>query len=258
MKKGSPPRTPPRKTSRFILREQHDLQEGITMTKVSSAENPNANKRVFGYIEVVFNALYLLTAAILGIYLLARANTLPQTLSGVMALVLAGGDAFHLVPRIMAAVTGSQARFQKALGTGKLVTSITMTAFYVLLWHIGLLLFKPAGTGVYTGILYGLAALRVLLCLFPQNKWLDDAPPVSWGIYRNLPFLIMGVMVAVLFGSHAQSVPALSLLWLAVALSFAFYIPVVLFSNANRKVGMLMLPKTCAYLWILFMFTQLA
>lgn len=227
------------------------------MTKVSSGENPNADKRVFGYVEVAFNALYLSAAAILGIYLLVRAKSLPQTLSGVMALVLAGGDAFHLVPRMMAAATGSQARFQKALGTGKLVTSVTMTVFYVLLWHIGLLLFKPAGTGIYTGILYGLAALRILLCFFPQNKWLDDAPPVSWGVYRNLPFLIMGIMVAVLFGSYAKSLPALSLLWLAVALSFAFYIPVVLFSNTNRKVGMLMLPKTCAYLWILFMFAQL-
>lgn len=213
------------------------------------------DRRVFGYVEVVFNALYLAVAAGLGIYILARAKTLPQTLAGIMALTLAGGDAFHLVPRMMAALTGAEQRYKKALGMGKLITSITMTAFYVLLWHIGALLFDHPGAGIYTGTLYSLAILRVLLCLFRQNRWLDDMPPVRWGIYRNLPFLLMGLQVAVLYASRAQG--ALHLVWLAIALSFAFYIPVVLFSNKNRKVGMLMLPKTLAYLWILIMFAQM-
>jgi hypothetical protein len=35
-------------------------------------------------------------------------------------------------------------------------------------------------------------------------------------------------------------------------LSFACYLPVVLFSNNNRLVGMLMIPKTLAYLWIVY------
>ena len=42
-------------------------------------------------------------------------------------------------------------------------------------------------------------------------------------------------------------------MWLAILLSFAFYLPVVLWSNQNPKVGILMLPKTCAYLWMLAM-----
>jgi hypothetical protein len=42
-------------------------------------------------------------------------------------------------------------------------------------------------------------------------------------------------------------------MWLAVALSFAFYIPVVLFADAVPAIGMLMIPKTCAYLWIVWM-----
>lgn len=39
----------------------------------------------------------------------------------------------------------------------------------------------------------------------------------------------------------------------AVLLSFGFYLPVVLWSNRQPKVGMLMLPKTCCYLWLLVM-----
>lgn len=39
-------------------------------------------------------------------------------------------------------------------------------------------------------------------------------------------------------------------LWLAVVISFACYIPVVLFADTIPPVGMLMIPKTCAYVWV--------
>ncbi len=38
-------------------------------------------------------------------------------------------------------------------------------------------------------------------------------------------------------------------MWLTITLSFAFYIPVVLWSDAYPLVGILMIPKTCAYVW---------
>lgn len=38
-------------------------------------------------------------------------------------------------------------------------------------------------------------------------------------------------------------------LWLMVVLSFACYLPVVLFADTVPAVGMLMIPKTCAYVW---------
>ena len=36
---------------------------------------------------------------------------------------------------------------------------------------------------------------------------------------------------------------------ITIVLSFAFYIPVVLFADTIPAVGMLMIPKTCAYVW---------
>lgn len=38
-------------------------------------------------------------------------------------------------------------------------------------------------------------------------------------------------------------------MWLTITLSFAFYIPVVLWSGTYPLVGILMIPKTCAYVW---------
>lgn len=40
---------------------------------------------------------------------------------------------------------------------------------------------------------------------------------------------------------------------LAIAPFFRFYIPVVLWGNTVSWVGMLMIPKTLAYVWIVFM-----
>lgn len=38
-------------------------------------------------------------------------------------------------------------------------------------------------------------------------------------------------------------------MWLTIVLSFGFNIPVVLWADAIPIIGMLMIPKTCAYVW---------
>jgi len=222
------------------------------LEKVHAVET-KAARRVSGYFEAVFDVVYLGLALAIGIYILRGATQQAQLLAGTMALVLAAGDAFHLVPRIAASIKGSEQGLQKALAFGKLVTSLTMTVFYVLLWHVGILMFSPANALGWTAVVYALAALRIALCLSKKNGWYDNKPPMNWAVYRNIPFLLLGIMVAVLFGVYAQNVLALRWMWLAIALSFAFYIPVILFANKYRMLGMLMIPKTCAYLWILFM-----
>ena len=35
----------------------------------------------------------------------------------------------------------------------------------------------------------------------------------------------------------------------AILISFGCYLPVTLFSKTKPKVGLLMIPKTCAYVW---------
>ncbi len=211
-------------------------------------------KRVFGMVEVVFDILYMLIAFVLGMILLMTGVESPErTLAGIMALVLVGGDAFHLVPRIIVIVKGEEEKYRRALGKGKQITSITMTIFYVILWMIGLEIFSPSNVELWTYTVYLLALVRIILCLLPKNRWEDRYPPVEWGIYRNIPFFIQGMIVAGLYFVHRNSVQGIGLMWLAIILSFAFYLPVVLWSNKNPKVGMLMLPKTCTYLWILFM-----
>ena len=51
-------------------------------------------------------------------------------------MTLCGGDAFHLVPRIIRAVRGTNDKIKRQLGIGLQVASITMTMFYILLMYI--------------------------------------------------------------------------------------------------------------------------
>ena len=172
-------------------------------------------------------------------------------LFGLMAVVLGAGDSFHLIPRALALCTTGLDNYTAALGMGKFITSITMTIFYVLLYYVWRARYKVEGRSKTTAVVYLLSALRILLCLFPQNKWLSADAPLSWGIYRNIPFALLGPLIIVLFYKSAKehNDRAFRWMWLTIVLSFGFYIPVVLWADVVPMIGMLMIPKTCAYVW---------
>lgn len=202
--------------------------------------------------ETAFDIVYLTTVITLGVLMIRRSNGREQfKVFGIMAVTLGVGDSFHLVPRAVALCTTGLASYTAALGFGKLVTSITMTIFYVLLYKVWQLRYHVEGRKELTAAVYVLAGLRIALCCFPQNAWFSAAPPVSWGIIRNVPFALLGLLVVVLFYKSAKQYDdhAFKYMWLTIVLSFACYIPVVLFAESIPAVGILMIPKTCAYVW---------
>lgn len=203
-------------------------------------------------LESVFDIVYLVTVVVLGITMLVKSAGRRQfALFGAMAVTLGCGDAFHLVPRIIALCTTGLQSYTVVLGIGKLITSITMTAFYVLLYYVWRSRYEIHDRQSLTVAVWILAIVRVLFCLMPQNEWTSPAAPLSWGILRNIPFTLLGMLVVVLFyrsAKHAQD-RDFRFLWLTVVLSFACYLPVVLFADTFPLVGMLMIPKTCAYIW---------
>lgn len=206
--------------------------------------------------ESIFDVCYLLTVISIGIKMIKTSEKGSQfKLFGVMAIVLGCGDAFHLVPRVYSMWTVGIENNPAALGFGEAVASITMTIFYVILFHIWEMRYNVKDDKGLKNSVYILAVIRILLCLFPQNDWFSANAPVSWGIYRNIPFAIMGLIIIVIFFKKAKEFNDTSFkyMWLAVTLSFGFYIPVVLFAKTIPVVGALMMPKTLAYVWVVFM-----
>lgn len=205
-----------------------------------------------GIMELIFDACYFATALTVGIILVTKGTSKYFKLFGIMAIVLATGDSFHLVPRVYSLLTDTMAQNAWALGFGQLVTSLTMTGFYVILYFIWELRAKPQKTTALRASIIGLAVLRIAICLLPQNDWFVADASLLFGILRNIPFAIMGIIIIVLCFIHSKKNNDKDYFYMAIAiiLSFAFYIPVVLWSSTFPTVGVLMIPKTIAYVWI--------
>ncbi len=203
-------------------------------------------------VETLFDAVYLVTVITLGIIMILKsAGRRQYWLFGIMAVVLGLGDSFHLIPRALALCTTGLENYTVALGAGKLITSVTMTVFYILLYYVWRNRYHITGKNGITAAVYLLSVLRIVLCLCPQNGWLRPNPPLAWGIYRNIPFALFGLLIIILFFQEARRKhdTAFQYMWLTIVLSFGFYIPVVLWADVIPMIGMLMIPKTCAYVW---------
>ena len=228
--------------------------------EVTSMKEKNYKPLMPDLMEAIFDAGYLIFDLIAGIlfFAFAKGNTL-FVLYGILTLTLCGGDAFHLVPRIIRAVRGSNDKIKKMLGRGLQISSITMTAFYIILMYVWKLTFPELSAPAAVEAMVWISALiRIMICILPQNNWCTEDGNMKLSVLRNAVFAVTGIGVIILYamsgntnGYHLTRMVA------AIIISFGCYIPVTLFSKTKPKVGLLMIPKTCAYMWIIAMGLEL-
>jgi len=206
------------------------------------------------YGESIFDILYLLFAIVSGCVMLIKAKGRTERQMGAAALILGCGDAFHLIPRVLNYFT--EADLTAALGIGKLVTSVTMTVFYVLMYMIWSGYYGEKKKRGVTAAVWSSALVRVVLCLFPQNGWLQNSSDMTWGIIRNVPFVILGAVICWLYFQKRKADRTFRPVWIYVLLSFLFYIPVAVAAGIVPILGMLMLPKTVCYILLICRFLR--
>lgn len=206
--------------------------------------------------ESVFDIAYLIYDLVAAIIFFTQANgRLVFVLYGMLALCLGGGDAFHLLPRVQMHLCGVQDDTQRKLGMGTAITSVTMTVFYVLLYFIWRQIFPTIEVSpAIPALIFLTAAVRIVICFFPQNDWFSNKENLRWSLYRNVPFAITGILVIALFAISGNTGGyGLWRMCIAIALSFGFYLPVTFLAKRKPAVGALMLPKTVMYMWIIWM-----
>ena len=203
--------------------------------------------------ETIFESGYLLFALFVGLFLIIKnKGKYFNVLFGLAILILGIGDAFHLVPRMIALCTSGLENHTYSLGIGKLVTSITMTFFYIIA-YIALCVRYKKIPPMWLNIIYGLLFLfRIVLCSMPQNNWIGESPYI-WNILRNIPFVLMGAIFIVLSLRYCKNDKFFKWLWLTVTLSFVFYLITALGATFVPILGMMMLPKTICYI-VIFVF----
>jgi hypothetical protein len=214
--------------------------------------------------EVSFNVAYLVVVWGLVIVMYRRrAEVLPadwplaRLFIGAFAL-LALGDTGHVGFRVMAyALGGLESTITVfgaeigLVGIGALATATTVTLFYVAVLFIWKTRFgRPLGWFGY--VLLAAAGIRLIVMIPAANEWNNVVPPQPWSFYRNLPLIIQGLGVAFLILRDARALHDRTFTWIGVMIlaSYAFYTPVILFVQEVPFVGMLMIPKTLAYVAI--------
>lgn len=113
-------------------------------------------------VETLFDTVYLISVITIGILMIRKSKGNRQfTMFGIMAVLLGSGDAFHLVPRALALCTTGLENFTVQLGLGKWITSVTMTIFYVVLYHIWRERYQIKGHNAATVAVYGLSLIHI-------------------------------------------------------------------------------------------------
>ena len=217
--------------------------------------------------EIGFNTLYLIAVWGLVATMASRRSRVPpekrETASFLMwaFALLALGDTGHVGFRVLAYAVGdlefSLGLFGRDIGLvglGGLATAVTVTLFYVLMLYAWRSRFDGE-FGWFEYALLAAAAVRAALLLHPANQWNRVVPPQPWATYRNLPLILVGLGVAYLILRDARAAGDRTFLWIGVMIlvSYACYIPVVLLVQQAPLLGMLMIPKTLAYLVIGFL-----
>jgi hypothetical protein len=218
------------------------------------------------WIEVSFNVTYLIVVWGLVVAMTLRRQAVAPEDRRVAGLVrwafalLALGDTGHVGFRVLAYAQGNMQASVSLLGRefglvglGALSTAVTVTFFYVLV----LVAWKERFDREYGWFGYFLlacAAARLVIMIPAANQWNNVVPPQPWSLFRNLPLMIQGLGVAALILRDARRTHDRAFAWIGIMIlvSYACYTPVILFVQQAPLVGMLMIPKTLAYVAIAF------
>ena len=208
-------------------------------------------KKIMKAFESLFCAGYLLFAFAAGVLFLRRGDAYGLRCA-VMTFLLAGGDAFHLVPRIISNLSPEWKGRTFALGLGNLISSVTMTFFYVALVFAADALQPGRMPAAVLPAILLLAVVRVCLCAAPANDWFGEGGSRKWRLYRNLPFVGIGLVTVL----YLTMVYALYLPAVLTVVSFICYMTVVLGVKEKPALGMMMIPKTICYIWMIAWFLR--
>jgi hypothetical protein len=212
--------------------------------------------------ESGFDLLYLATVWVLVALMAkgrARVVEADKPLAGRFLLafaLLASGDTFHVGARVLSALIGPERAAMSVggvpssfVGLGMLATAYTMTGFYMVLAEA-----RKSRSGRKADapfwVMEVLLGLRLVIMALPGNAWELSVPPYAMGLLRNLPLAAAGFLMAALFvveGKKDKDRAWTAIGWSMLA-SYTFYAPVILFAARVPLLGLLMIPKTIAYL----------
>lgn len=222
------------------------------------------NSSVIAIFETIFDVLYLIIIwFMVGLMTVKMTNVTEvnrPTANWIRLafILLAAGDTGHVGFRVAAHIMDLLNKPvpvfgepMNLIGVGMMTTAFTVTMFYmvfVLVWQTR----NHEKSNWFTNLLLAVGVIRIIFMALPANQWGELVPPHAISLYRNVFLGIQGVgLLGLLFYSAKRNKDKV-FKWIAwmIVVSFAFYFPVILLADRFPLLGMLMIPKTCAYLAI--------
>lgn len=209
--------------------------------------------------EIIFDVFYLATVWVLVVLMFKkRANLTPENKTlGMLFLwaffLLALGDTGHVGFRVLAYAMGGLEANPVLVGLGAMATAFTVTFFYMIVAEIWRVRFKREKSVIWWSLM-AIGIIRLAIMIPAGNNWGSVVPPFNWSLARNIPLMIQGIGIAVLIlvdaikhkDSFSNKVSVM------IFLSYLCYTPVILFVQKVPLLGMLMMPKTLAYVAVAF------
>jgi hypothetical protein len=224
------------------------------------------NETVRMWIEIVFDFFYLSTIWALVAVMSYKLSGVPREVHSLAQVFrtafffLVLGDTGLLGSRIIAYAAGGLDYSPAFLGgsihlagLGNLSTSITVTIFYICFLELWRRRYDKPFTAVYY-VLVAAAVVRFIVMIPPQNHWEQHVAPAGWAFFRNIFLTIQGLGVAALMWIDSRKAQDRLFFRFSVLVivSYACMWPVVLWYHLIPWVGMMMIPKTVAYMAIAF------
>lgn len=216
--------------------------------------------------ESAFNVAYLVVIWTLVVLMSQRMKQVAPEQRRVAELVrlafllLAFGDTGHVGFRVVAFISGGlETRISlfgapmNLAGLGSLTTGVTVTLFYMVMVYVWLVRFERHDN-LWSILLILAGVVRLFILALPQNDWNTPISPYPMGLYRNIPLMIQGwgLLILILRDAYRRSDATFQWIGWSMVASYLFYTPVILWVHRVPALGMLMIPKTVAYLVIAF------
>ena len=186
--------------------------------------------------------------------------------------LLGFGDLFHLGLRIIVYFAGwgpDDHLTNLFIGSGYVITGISMTYFYIAIFHAWAKLYgekysTPLKVKIFTAVLYSAFIVRLILMALPYNRWYEGISTVDFGfdfrIITSLPIYVIGLITVYLLirdsiaeKKHTTGIDPeinkgnyIAALWYII--SFLTYSITNFFVAFFPLTGLFMIPKTIAYL----------
>ena len=214
--------------------------------------------------EIIFNIIYLVAVWCLVIAMVKRRAHVAQDEWGAALWILlafaflALGDTGHVGFRVIAYALGGLETAITLFGEemnlaalGSLSTAWTFTFFYVCMVFMWKARYSRK-LGMIAWLVLAAAVVRSIIMLVPGNEWTSLTSPRPIYIIRNFPLMLMQLGMIYLIMRDAKASNDSTFIWIGImiVISFVCYAPVVAFIHSYQPVGMLMIPKTLAYLGI--------